>query len=69
MQELTDRQLKRQDFVDAAVFQLMQTLNPTPTEIQWSIEMIADVRETIRHWLVDTLRVCDEMSFYPYVQE
>lgn len=69
MQELADKQIERQDFVDTAVFELIRALNPTSTVIEWNIEMISEVRENIRCWLVEKLKICDEMSFYPYVEE
>ena len=66
---LTNEQIKRQDFVDNRIFELIQELNPSQTEIDWDIEVIADVRETIRIWLVEDLKITDEMSFYAYLEE
>lgn len=66
---LTDKQIKRQDFVDNQIFELIQELNPYQTEIDWNIEMISDIREIIRIWLVEDLKVTDEMSFYAYTEE
>jgi len=42
MKELTEEQIKRQDSVDNAIYQLIQELNPTADEIRWDIEMIGD---------------------------
>ena len=67
MPELTDKQLERQDFVDNQIFQLLNDLNPSGKELEWDIEMIGDVRERIRVWLVDNLDITDEMKFYPYI--
>lgn len=67
--ELTDEQIKRQDFVDNRIFELIEDLNPSQTEIDWDIEVMANIRETIRIWLVEDLKVTDEMSFYPYLEE
>lgn len=66
---LTDEQIKRQDFVDNRIFQLVQELNPSQTEIDWDIEMISDVREIIRSWLVEDLKLTDETTFYAYLEE
>lgn len=66
---LTDEQIKRQDFVDNKIFELIQELNPSQTEIDWDIEMISDVREVIRIWLVEDFKLTDEMSFYAYLEE
>lgn len=66
--ELTKKQLGRQDFVDNAIFDLIQNLNPNNIEIAWNIELIAEVRDIIRLKFSE-LKICDEMSFYPYVAE
>ena len=65
MQNLSEGQLKRQDFVDNQIYDLMKRLIPPTREIEWNIEMIADIRDTIQHWLVDKDKVVDELEFYP----
>lgn len=40
MKELTEEQIKRQDYVDNAIYQLIQSVNPTDKDIAWDIEMI-----------------------------
>jgi hypothetical protein len=67
--ELTNEQIERQDFVDNRIFELIQEINPSQTEIDWDIEVIANVRETIRIWLVEELKLTDEMTFYAYLEE
>lgn len=67
--ELTDEQLERQDFVDNAIFSLIQQMNPTNRVIDWNIEMIGEIRDNIRYWFVERLKVCEEMTFYPYIKE
>ena len=67
--ELSDEQISRQDFVDNAVFQLIQDINPTSKELSWDIEMIGEIRDNIRYWLVERLKICEEMTFYPYIEE
>ena len=47
MKELTDEQIKRQDFVDNTIYQLIQEINPADKMIAWDIEMIGDVRDVI----------------------
>jgi len=69
MKELTERQIERQDYVDNQIFDLIQNLVPTTSSVRWSIEMIGDVRETIREWLVKRLQTTGEMQFYPYLEE
>ncbi len=69
MKELTDKQIQRQDFVDNAIFNLIQELNPTDKEIRWDIEMIGEVRDVTRKWLVERLKITDEQNFYPYLED
>jgi DNA polymerase sigma len=65
MQNLNEEQLKRQDFVDNQIYDLVKRLIPSKREIEWNIEMIADIRDTIQHWLVDRYKVVEDMEFYP----
>ena len=65
MKNFTEDQLKRQDFVDNQIYDLVKRLNPSAREIEWDIEMIGDIRDTIQHWLVDKYKVVDELEFYP----
>ena len=53
MKELTDEQTKRQDFVDNAIYHLIQEVNPTGKPVAWDIEMIGDVRDVIEKWLIE----------------
>jgi hypothetical protein len=65
MKNFTEDQLKRQDFVDNQIYDLMKRLVPSKREIEWDIEMIGDIRDTIQHWLVDKYKIVDEFEFYP----
>jgi hypothetical protein len=65
MQKLTESQIKRQDFVDNQIYDLVKQLIPSTREIEWDIEMIGDIRDTIQHWLVDQYKIVDELEFYP----
>ncbi len=69
MTELSIEQLRRQDYVDNAIFDLVNHLNPSEKEIAWNIQMLADIREQVRYWLVDAYRLSDELAFYPFVEE
>ncbi|MDR1198887.1 MAG: hypothetical protein LBK94_07765 [Prevotellaceae bacterium] len=67
--ELTEKQVERQDSVDNAIFELLQALNPNDNvHFDWDIEMIADVRSTIQHYIVGKTN-CLEQEFYPYIEE
>jgi len=65
MQKFTEDQIKRQDFVDNQIYDLMKRLVPSAREIEWDIEMIGDIRDTIQHWLVDRYKIVGELEFYP----
>ena len=65
MEIFTEDQIKRQDFVDNQIYDLVKRLTPSKSEIEWDIEMIGDIRDTIQHWLVDKYKIVDELEFYP----
>ncbi len=65
MENLNEDQLKRQDFVDNKIYELVNQLVPSEKKIGWNIEMIGDIRDTIQHWLVDRYRIVNELEFYP----
>jgi hypothetical protein len=65
MENFSEYQIKRQDFVDNQIYALAKRLIPSTTEIEWNIEMIGDIRDTIQHWLVDQYKIVDELEFYP----
>ena len=65
MKSLSEDQIKRQDFVDNEIHDLVKRLVPSKREIKWDIEMIGDIRDTIQHWLVDKYKIVDELEFYP----
>jgi hypothetical protein len=65
MENLNEDQIKRQDFVDNKIYELVNQLVPSEKKIGWNIEMIGDIRETIQHWLVDRYRIVNELEFYP----
>ena len=66
--ELTRQQIERQDFVDNAIFDLMNRLIPSDKEMEWDIEAIGEVRDVI---LAEFERkgICTEREFYPYIEE
>jgi hypothetical protein len=44
-------------FVDNQIYDLVKRLNPSTRVIDWDIEMIADIGDTIQHWLVDQYEI------------
>lgn len=69
MKELTDEHIDRQDFVDNAIFRLVQAVNPTDRSIEWDIEMIGEIRDAISEWIIKRMKITDEQTFYPYTRE
>ena len=66
--ELTARQIERQDFVDNAIFELINELIPSDKEMDWDIEAIGEIRDSIQSQLVSR-GFCSEQEFYPYIEE
>jgi len=69
MKELTEEQIKRQDSVDNAIYQLIREINPADKEIAWDTEMTGEIRDVVREWMVERLKITDEQNFYPYLEE
>ena len=69
MDELTDAQLRRQDYVNGLIYETIRASHPSASGVDWNIEMIGEIRESMRIWLVERLGLIDEMRFYPYLEE
>ncbi len=67
MAQLTEKQTKRQDFVDNEIFELIQQLAPF-SKIKWNIEIIGNIRDSIQTQLIDKKKLMSEMKFYPYLK-
>lgn len=66
--ELTKSQIDRQDFVDNAIFSLLQDLNPSNEEINWDIEFIGELRDLIKNRYIE-LQLSNIEDFYPEIDE
>ncbi|MBQ9295087.1 MAG: hypothetical protein IJ219_09230 [Bacteroidaceae bacterium] len=66
--ELTRQQIERQDFVDNAIFDLINRLIPSDKEMGWDIEAIGEVRDSMQAQLVER-GFCTEQAFYPFIEE
>lgn len=66
---LTQQQIAQQDFIDNSIFSLIRSVNPSNKEIEWDIEMIGEIRDVLKEWLVDKLSLTTEQEFYPYIEE
>jgi len=62
--ELKKEKTERQDFVDNAIFNLLETLNPTDKSLNWDIEVIGNIRDIVKTWIVEKTN-CSEQDFYP----
>jgi hypothetical protein len=62
--EMNDKQITRQDFVDNAIFELIQRINPTEKQISWDIEMIGNIRDSLVDELQKKLGI-SEFDIYP----
>ena len=53
---LTDEQIKRQDFVDNLIFELIKDLGPDEFDYKWDINLISKVRDCVEEILVNDLK-------------
>lgn len=67
MRELTLNEIKRQDFVDNKIYQLLNEINPTLSVIDWNIEIIGEIRDKISECFNSKLNICTEKEFYPFI--
>jgi len=63
--ELTEQQIKRQDFVDNAIFELINELFPSDKEVEWDIEAIGEIRDAIQSQLVTRSQDVFELRHRP----
>ena len=61
---MSDEQIRRQDFVDNAVFELINRTNPTGQQDPWDIEMIGNIRDSLVKELQEKLGI-SEFEIYP----
>jgi hypothetical protein len=66
---LTDKQLRRQDFVDKRIFELIGHLGPNSIKLEWDIELTGHIRDSIKDVIVRRLKLMAEMEFYPFLKE
>lgn len=62
--EMSDEQIRRQDLVDNAIFELIRQTNPTKRQIPWDIEMIGNIRDSLVSELQNKLGI-SEFEVYP----
>lgn len=66
--ELTDKQIRKQDYVDSTIYNLLNELSPSQSDIEWDIDCIGRVRDVICKIFVEK-KLCSEMDFYPFIEE
>ena len=59
---LTKQQIERQDFVDNAIYDMINELIPSNKEMEWNIEAIGEVRDAIQNQLIDR-GICTKEEF------
>ena len=59
------KNIEKWDFVDNAIFGLIEALNPTDKEIKWDIAPISEIRDVLTNLYVNELKLCTEDEFYP----
>lgn len=64
---LTKEQIRRQDFVDNEIFELIQRL-AQQDKIKWDIEIIGNIRDAVQIAIVDDRKLMSEAEFYPYLK-
>lgn len=62
--ELTAEEIERQDYVDNTIINLLNDLNPSDQELEWDINIIGEIRDTIQSQFVER-GLCSEQEFYP----
>ncbi|MBM3325180.1 MAG: hypothetical protein FJY66_05885 [Calditrichaeota bacterium] len=67
MDKLTECQIARQDYVDNCIYDLLRNVAPKSAKMEWNIEVIGEIRDSMKSWIVDRLHLCNEEDFYPYV--
>lgn len=67
---LTDEQLRRQDWVDNAIQEMLEKINPTSREIPHDIEMLGAIRDIVEQWFIwYGFITIDSQEFYPFIEE
>lgn len=66
---LTEDQMKRQDLVDNAIYDMICSINPTNKDVDWQdvSEIIGDIRDVVFSHMGEKWG-CSEMEFYPFVE-
>lgn len=65
--DLTCKEIKRQDFVDNKILELMNDLLPEEKVFKWDIGAIGEIRDSIRCELIKK-GLTTEQEFYPYLE-
>ena len=67
IQELTDKEIERQDYVDNRVYELLNDLLPAGNKLNWDIEIIGAIRDAVQVQITDR-KLMNEAAFYPYLK-
>jgi hypothetical protein len=64
--ELTNAQIEQQDKVQNACYQFICDL--AGQELEWDMEWVGDLADTVKDIICDRLDLMSEMEFYPYIE-
>ena len=67
LMKLSEKQISRQDFVDNATLEFINSVIPNDKKLDWDIESIGQVRDAVCKVLVEK-QICKEQEFYPFVK-
>lgn len=68
LMKLSEKQISRQDFVDNATLEFINSVIPNDKKLDWDIESIGQVRDAVCKVLVGK-QICTEQEFYPFIKE
>jgi hypothetical protein len=61
----TEQETDRQDRVDNAIFNMVEEITPIGY-MDWDMELIGEIRDVIKEYVVDQKNWMTEQQFYPY---
>ena len=67
IQELTDKEIERQDYVDNRVYELLNDLLSAGKTLHWDIGIIGAVRDAVQIQIT-ARKLMSEAEFYPYIE-
>jgi trehalose/maltose hydrolase-like predicted phosphorylase len=63
--DFSEEEIKRQEFVDNSIIELLNKLNPTPLNINLNDLILIKMRNTLVEIFSKDLDLCTSQAFYP----